>query len=320
MMSEEAKSQDSKNKLFGLISLSDTLIIVSLPIMANLLLFVYYAGYFAPFELPTQFFAYNFSQVFQVTAGLLVIALAFVLIQWANAILGATRRLPKPIIKRAADILPPMLAAYLLVYDFVYDATGMSFTDLCLQVTPPLLTLMGIIGIHKFAPRSTSGTYLEKLEADDRQSEAASKKKLEETADPIRRFPLLRVKFFGPLFWYLSLGLLAVYAFGRTMAWNTDKFYVANTSPEETVVLWIDNSKIICAPFDRNTREVEPSFLILSVPGDPSTIFRLEKIGPLRLKKGAVSRAPIPGLFPTPTVLPTLTPTNTLTPSASPSP
>jgi hypothetical protein len=74
-MEEAEEDQKPGDKLFGLIDLSDAFGIAILPIMANLLLFAYYMGYFRPFRLPTQFITFSLMSVFTVTVALFLLAL-----------------------------------------------------------------------------------------------------------------------------------------------------------------------------------------------------------------------------------------------------
>jgi hypothetical protein len=62
------------------------------------------------------------------------------------------------------------------------------------------------------------------------------------------------------------------------------EFLVLASSPD-TVVLRIYGDNIICAPFNRSAKEMQRSFIIHKVGETPPLELRLEKIGPLVLKK-----------------------------------
>ena len=68
---------------------------------------------------------------------------------------------------------------------------------------------------------------------------------------------------------------------GDAAALKQEEFLVANTSPE-MVVLRIYGDHLICAPFDRATKEAQRSYSVLNVADDPQLMVRLEKVGPLR--------------------------------------
>lgn len=172
------------------------------------------------------------------------------------------------------------------------------------------------------------GSYTEKMEALD-QEQARSKDIWEDTRSlgywvtrSLRPYQLAVII-------YGFIGLYTVYHAGRASALNQDVFRVASTSPE-TVVLVVNSDWMIGAPFDRKSKEVEPSFIILEMPGEGDVEFRLEKIGPLHLREDAISHTvtPIPTLTDTPTLTPTVTlsptptstPTTTFSPMLSPTP
>ncbi|MCK4626284.1 MAG: hypothetical protein KAV00_13280 [Phycisphaerae bacterium] len=95
------------------------------------------------------------------------------------------------------------------------------------------------------------------------------------------------VRSFGPRP-FLLIGLAAfilhfTMLLGYARALNKKEFLVPSTAPN-MVVLRINGDRLICAPFDRSTKEVEKKFLILKVGENPNMILHLEKVGPLRPK------------------------------------
>ena len=70
---------------------------------------------------------------------------------------------------------------------------------------------------------------------------------------------------------------------GTEHATKRVSFLVASTKPE-TVVLRIYGDRMICASFNRITRQVEPNFVLLKVAEDPRLRLRLEPVGPLHVK------------------------------------
>ena len=62
---------------------------------------------------------------------------------------------------------------------------------------------------------------------------------------------------------FLVVALVYVaWGVGRYRAIYQESFYVTNTSPE-AVVLQVTADYVICAPFDRSSKEIEPAFQIL---------------------------------------------------------
>jgi hypothetical protein len=70
---------------------------------------------------------------------------------------------------------------------------------------------------------------------------------------------------------------------GRSHARIQRGYLVANTDPE-MVNLAIYGDKMILAPFHRDTKQVEQSFVILKVGEDPDLVLTREEIGPLRTR------------------------------------
>ena len=91
---------------------------------------------------------------------------------------------------------------------------------------------------------------------------------------------------------FLVVALVYVaWGVGRYRAIYQESFYVTNTSPE-AVVLQVTADYVICAPFDRSSKEIEPAFQILKNEEDPSIIFRLEQVGPLHPKSVPAGASP----------------------------
>jgi len=89
---------------------------------------------------------------------------------------------------------------------------------------------------------------------------------------------------------------------------NPKSYYVLSSTPE-CVALYVSSERIICAPFDRTSKEVEQKFTVINLSGKDDIVLSYEKIGPLHPKP-----------TPTPTPLPTNTPTITPIPTETPLP
>lgn len=86
------------------------------------------------------------------------------------------------------------------------------------------------------------------------------------------------------IFLGICIGLCITYFTGRYVASKQEEYFVLNTSPER-VIIRIYGDKLITASFNRETKEVQKNIIILKVGEDPRLVLRLEKVGPLRLKK-----------------------------------
>jgi hypothetical protein len=106
----------------------------------------------------------------------------------------------------------------------------------------------------------------------------------------------------GPyrLVFTLLITLVVVYYAGQSAALRQSTYLVTSTSPQ-MVVLRTYGDSIICARFDRNTKEVEPSFVVLKVGDDPELTLHSEHVGPLSLHKQSsnVTDSPLQPPMPT---------------------
>jgi hypothetical protein len=190
----------------------------------------------------------------------------------------------------------------------------------------PIVVTAVIYAIYFLLPLQTQRnkkTYLDKLEAQD-QSEAQIQNLFGYVGQRIGGGVVV-------VFTWLVILAFTYNTVGQAIAQGQHQFLVTNTAPA-MVVLRIYGDKMICAPFDRNKKEVKRSLVILEVAQDPDLVLSLEAVGPLSLENGIGSQTStptpttIPTLVPTapptltPTVKPTLTPVPTETPTSIPTP
>jgi len=71
------------------------------------------------------------------------------------------------------------------------------------------------------------------------------------------------------------------YSAGRAHALKQTEYLFPSTY-EQSVVLRIYGDNMICAPVDRDKKEVQRSFFVLNVSGATPPTLKLEKIGPLK--------------------------------------
>lgn len=308
-MSQETKEKESSVSVFGQIPLTDKFIIAAFPVMVYALVYTYKRGYYKVFELPAQLMTFSVVEVFNVVVGLL--GVSFALLGLVNMVFSfLPKNLPYVIEWRLRRLFPFLVV--FLALSYLYGSLWKEWL---------LLLVLGLVlGLIMFVPplltKRYHGSYLEKMKALD-QEKVQSEDIFEDTrslvywaAGSLRGYQLATIV-------YGLIGLYVVYHAGRASALKQQVFRVASTSPE-TVVLVVNSDWMIGAPFDRKSKEVEPSFIMLEVPGEGNVGFRLEKIGPLHLREVAISQTvvPTPTLADTPTL--TSTATLTLTPSVAP--
>lgn len=82
---------------------------------------------------------------------------------------------------------------------------------------------------------------------------------------------------------WLMVSVTVAMDMGRAEATNQRDYLVPASAPT-TVVLSHFGETLVVAPFDRSTKEVEPSFWIIKIGEDPKLLLRWESVGPLHPK------------------------------------
>jgi hypothetical protein len=144
-----------------------------------------------------------------------------------------------------------------------------------------VLLLYGLIifGIPLIAHRE-KGSYLERLKA-TRESED----KFIQDSDYVWRYFSYKGVIAFSYFWIIYS---VTYNVGHQEAFKKKEFLVYAGSPE-MVVLRIYGDNLICAPFDREKKEVQRSFTVIKIGESPKTMLNLEIIGPLHVKAAATN-------------------------------
>lgn len=177
-----------------------------------------------------------------------------------------------------------------------------------------LALIVGIVylAVPAYIHRS-KGKYINRLEAQLEIDVVASANTNSLTDLIIARFGW---NLFGVICLFLIANFFATLA-GLAAAQQQRKFLVTNTDPE-MVVIRTYGENLICAPFDRNKKDVQRSFIILKITGDPKLSLRLENIGPLNpVDVQAAPPSPTPQV--TPSTIPSTVPTPEQQPSVEPS-
>jgi hypothetical protein len=245
---------------------SEGLIIAAIPIVAYMITFSYETGFAGFFGIPREFIALNFTSVFIVAGALLgVLFFLFLLTEIISMVFPPS----KDIIYRTSLPFFPlslMCAALFILY-------GSYWREWIGSVVVTMLFALFWYGFPLLTQRDKKG-YRKKLEADE-EAERQVKTPFDHAIRLIGGRKALIIILF------LILLLDVSHHAGHAAALKQEEFLVANTSPE-MVVLRIYGDHLICAPFDRATKEVQRSFIVLKVADNPQLMLRLEKVGPLR--------------------------------------
>lgn len=158
------------------------------------------------------------------------------------------------------------LAIYRATWGFWHSAgpylLGFGIIWLCYEYTAPLWLY----------PKKK--TYSEKLEAVEKQRKSYQPKFYFDYNNYKDRIIILWILLF---FLYAFAGDL-----GTSEAIRKKNFLVLSDE-KNSVVLRIYDDKYVCAPFHRETKQVDRSFIILESSGQNELRFNLEKVGPLKL-------------------------------------
>jgi hypothetical protein len=97
---------------------------------------------------------------------------------------------------------------------------------------------------------------------------------------------------------WLAISVSVAMNMGRAVATDQRDYLVPASAPT-TVVLSHFGERLIVAPFDRSTKEVEPSFWVIKTGEDPKLLLRWERVGPLHPKPEGASSTPASATTPT---------------------
>jgi hypothetical protein len=79
----------------------------------------------------------------------------------------------------------------------------------------------------------------------------------------------------------VAMGYFIPYDMGQYVAHRTTDYLVIDTSPQ-MVVLCADADRLVCAQFNRKTKEIHKGFTIVKVTDHFNLTMHNEKIGPLK--------------------------------------
>lgn len=242
------------------------LTIAAVPLIGYAMAFLYEVGFCGEFGIPREFISLSLTRVF-IAAGALV-GVAFVMFWFVELFLHFAPQPERLIFKHLAfffSIFLLNLAMSIVFWGLWREIimVWLIFVFFMLQLfVLPLIT------------QRKKGSYLEKLEA-QRRIDFQTRSLLDYFA-----------RFFGREILIIILVILVVlvlsYLAGVSQAKKQTEFLIPSTYPD-SVVMRIYGDNMICAPFDRQEKEIEGNFFVLKV-GDKLSL-RLEKVGPLKPRK-----------------------------------
>lgn len=294
MTNEANEEKKQKRKL----PLSEGLIIAASSVIAYLFAFIYEAGFAKIFDIPLHFVTLSLTNVFITGGSLLLISLTlFILADLIFVIFVSFLKSDSPIYRRLVKLAPMVFFSIALLFFQINTALQAGLKGL---IASWLLIAFFEFGFPLITQRHKA-SYRDKLEAQDQL--VVQRETLRDYAVGLLGEGLYRTIYF------LSLALVVTYVAGQSTALRQREFLVTATSPE-MAVLRMYGDKMICAPFDRSTGEVERSFTVLRIAEDSGLTLHLERVGPLNPREETTNATPSPIATPTPSPMlsPKLTP------------
>lgn len=311
---EKKNNKTARNKVaHHKITVSETIILAALPIIAYAVVFSFEWGYFSVFKIPLEFASFDLSRVFLALYSIIVIF--FLVYLFTDSILSLISNQPESIRQRLSVLL--IFIVGVLIYFLIYSNVPEILRYLWIFAVVLVLPNIIIFFLLPLITQKSRKGYLAKLQADDEVIIDTTRRNASSSVlDVISRIMDIRM-----IFALLLTGVIIFLAYdiGVSSALQQSEFRVVNTSPER-VVLWITNDQVICAPFDRVTKQINPSFIVLKLGEDSEIEYRLEKIGPLKVRTLS-HYSPITTITPSsPTVInPSVTSTSDRVITATPS-
>ena len=266
---------------------SEGFIVAAISATAYIFAFVYEAGFAKVFHMPLALIAISLTNVLIAAGSLLIVG--HLLLSAANLVFVVFDRFKGPISSKV-KLLTPLILYSLAVLLVTAGTPMLSIWMVMVLFGGCVLGIFFLFIFHMLTQRDKS-SYQDKLVAQD-----------ELDAHTRDLWSLFAKRFgVGPYNLLLSLviALLVIYMAGQSAAMRQSSYLVTSTFPE-MIVLRIYGDNIICAPFDREAREVEPSFIVLRIGEDPELMLYSESVGPLSLRmqtsrvNDSSSQSPIP--------------------------
>ena len=244
------------------------IIVAASPILGYGIAFLNEWGFCSVFGIPTQFIRLNLTTILSAAAA--VLAVAAILSIVFGPIIALLRSRTGPLAQSLAR-LTYLFVAFLGLLIIYRDVWLYWLVFLCcllvyalIEFSWPLITQRG------------KGSYVQKLKASQvAEGEYGS------VIQDAGRFPPATIV---AVIWGILLVALFSFSLGQSNAMHKTSFLVPSAF-EDSVVLRIYDDNMICATIDNEAKEVESNFFVLNVSGEPTTMLKLEKVGPLKLKK-----------------------------------
>jgi len=274
-------------------AVTEGLLVAIASAVAYLLAFYYEKGFTSYFKIPTHFVGVGIVNIFIVIA--LAISFLLFILPTADFIFALLRRLHPVLYPLVSGLL--FMSLFLVMHLYLF---GLSNWPLFIVHLVVLFIIVFIALVLPMIAHRKKGKVLERLEEQQNLDRSH-----------VGIFDVMATKFGRSSVLVIAFSLLSINFAenaGRAQAMKQTEFLVVSTEPE-MVVLQIYGDSIICAPFKRETKEVETRFRIMKIAEDSKLALNLEKVGPLRPVEFKLP-TPLPSPSEMPSQTPTVSPTN----------
>lgn len=262
--------ENEENKIHWL---TEGVVISAIPLLGYAITFTYEMGYASYFSIPVKLINIDIPSV--ILSTFYVVLTLIILFIIGRSYLTLLNR--ENIIHRSLFKLFPVMMAFitlLIIYNRNWEKwigiSVMLVIYILLEFAFPLLTQRKIQG------------YKNKLTEQEKLEENFNKK----SKQAISRYIIDKIGL-------SSLGIIVViffaifisFASGENHAIKKEDFLIINNGNSELSVLQIYGDKLIASPLNKGNKEVEKSFYIYEVNEVSNVELKLEKVGPLIIKK-----------------------------------
>lgn len=245
---------------------TEGILLAIVPVAAYSLTFAFEAGYFKYFGIPLNLIQINSQIVFIAIASLsFVLFTIFLVANFISIYWPSHRALQIKLIRLLLVTIP-------LIWFFLIHGRMLRHWEVFVGIVGLVVLVEFVLPIFKFRNKKS---YLEKLSESEISANKEPSKHL-----CSRLFNYLGT--FGTAFVIAVLmGSFMSYDLGQAQA-TAQKEYLTVGESSNIVVLQVYNDMFICAPFNRDTKEIAPKFFFKKLGEDPNLMFVREKIGPLK--------------------------------------
>lgn len=262
---------DSENRKFSW--LTDSVLLAVLPVLAYLISFQYESGYASAFYIPIELISINLTSIF-ISLGFLLL-FVFYSSQIISVIQIVFMNKLNRILKWMIICFTVLFALAPILFDFRY--VWKEFTIISSVI---IIVVFLNFGVPLFTQRG-KGPYIEKLRA-EYATDSEVKTVYDRFLDGL--FGIAGPKVYFAMIFLIILIIVIMPLAGFFRARTARDFYTINKN-QDLVVLRIYGDNLICAPINKEKKEVTAGIIIVKFSDESKGVLRLEKVGPLHSRK-----------------------------------